>query len=75
MLEFPENQILAASEPGKPLSCLVYVVEGSLQLNAGGIEELLNAGDCACIDTDMTVMWGSASPGRGRVLLVDAAGQ
>jgi len=75
MLEFPESLILAASEPGMPLACIVYIVEGSLQLDVSGTRELLNTGDCACIDTDMTVMWSSAGPGRCRVLLVDAAGK
>lgn len=75
MLEFPENLVLAESEPGRSLSCLFYLIDGSLQLDVGGTREVLNPGDCACIDTDMTVIWGSAYPSGCQVLLVDAAGK
>lgn len=70
MIEFSEDFMVAASEPGKPLSCLLYVVEGTLRLVVGGTPELLNVGDCACIDTDMTVTWGSGSRDRCQVLMV-----
>ena len=70
LLEFPPKALVAASQPGKALSCLVYVVEGRLALNIGGDKDLLDAGDCACIDTDMVVDWGSATKERCQVLFV-----
>ena len=73
MVEFPENLIVAASGPEDPLSCVVYVIEGKLQMEVGGVRELLEPGDCACIETDMTITWGAASPDRCRALLVNAS--
>ena len=70
VLAFPPKALLAASEPGKGLSCLVYVIEGRLDLNIGRDKDLLEAGDCACIDTDLVVVWGSATQTFCRVLLV-----
>lgn len=72
MVEFTEDVLVAASEPGKPLSCVVYVVEGVLHMNVAGVTELLRTGDCACIDTDMTITWGSGSRDQCRILLVGA---
>ena len=70
LLEFPPKAMAAASEPGQPLSCLVYVVEGRLNLNIGGDKDVLDAGDCACIDTEMVVDWGSATQNPCQVLMV-----
>ncbi len=61
LLAFPPKVHVPASEPGQVLSCLVYVVDGALALNIGLDKDVLNAGDCACIDTDMVVVWGSAT--------------
>ncbi len=69
-VEFPPKVLVAASEPGQGLSCLVYVVEGRLALNIGGDRDALDAGDCACIDTDMVVVWGSATQMPCQMLLV-----
>jgi len=41
LLEFPGNLHFAASDPGNGLSCLLYVVEGKLQLYLGGAQEIL----------------------------------
>jgi len=71
--EFPEDLLVIANEPGETLSCLVYVIEGSLQMVVGGSTEVLRKGDCACIDTDMTVTWGSKGKDRCQVLLVNAS--
>lgn len=70
LLEFPPNLRVAASDPGQGVSCLVYVIEGRLELNVGTENEVLEAGDCACIDTDMIVVWGSSSQQLCRVLVV-----
>ena len=70
LLEFPPKVLVSASEPGQTLSCLVYVIEGRFTLNTGVDKDVLDAGDCACIDTDMVVTWGSATQMPCRVLLV-----
>jgi len=70
LFEFPPKIRVSASEPGQGLSCVIYVVEGRLDLNIGGDKDLLDAGDCACIDTDNVVMWGSATHMPCQILLV-----
>jgi transcriptional regulator with XRE-family HTH domain len=74
VLEFPGKLLAAASDPGQGLACILYVVEGKLQLDVGGMREVLEAGDCACLDTDMVVLWGSAvRDAICRVLYVNTA--
>jgi transcriptional regulator with XRE-family HTH domain len=70
LLEFPPKVLVSASEPGEVFSCLVYVIEGRLALNIGADKDVLDAGDCACIDTDMVIVWGSATQKLCQVLLV-----
>lgn len=70
LIGFPPGLIAAASEPGQGFSGLVYVIEGKLDLDIGGTKEVLDAGDCACIDTDMIVGWGSATQEDCQILLV-----
>lgn len=79
----PENTPLIAQmvelRPGVPVSALdstgsstrfVYVLEGSLSLNAGGRQELLDAGDCVCLDSELPLAWTTADQHRCRVLSV-----
>ncbi len=53
-----------------PVCGLVYVVEGSLELNAGGLREVMESGDCMYIDTHMPVSWAARGKDRCRVLCV-----
>jgi quercetin dioxygenase-like cupin family protein len=48
----------------------VYVLEGRLRLEAGGMHEILEAGDCACMESEMPLAWSSADKHRCRVLAV-----
>jgi quercetin dioxygenase-like cupin family protein len=50
----------------------VYVLEGHLQLDSGGLHELLKAGDCAYVESDMALAWSAADKRRCRVLAVFA---
>jgi quercetin dioxygenase-like cupin family protein len=49
---------------------LVYVLEGKLRLDAGGMHEVLEAGDCACMESEMPLAWSAADKRRCRVLAV-----
>jgi transcriptional regulator with XRE-family HTH domain len=49
---------------------VLYVLEGRLQLDAGGLQEVLETGDCACLETDMPLAWGAAGKHRCRILVV-----
>jgi len=70
LLEFPPNVLVSASEPGQGLSGIVYVVGGRLELNIGGDKDVLEAGDCACIDTEIVTVWGSATKMACQILFV-----
>jgi transcriptional regulator with XRE-family HTH domain len=54
-------------------SGLVYVLEGRLQLDAGGMQEVLEAGDCACLESEMSLAWSAVGKNRCRVLTVLAS--
>lgn len=52
---------------------LMYVLEGRLQLDAGGLSEALDAGDCVVLKTKMAVAMSAAGKHRCRVLSVTPA--
>jgi len=73
MIEFPADGASSSVDLGPQASALVYVLEGRLQLDAGGLHELLDAGDCACIESEMPLAWSAAGKHRCRVLAVTPA--
>ncbi|MGC9158092.1 MAG: helix-turn-helix domain-containing protein [Terracidiphilus sp.] len=70
MIEFPAGGGSCAMESCRGNSALVYVLEGKLQFNTGGVNEVLDAGDCAYLESEMTLSWGAAGKGRCRILAV-----
>jgi len=72
MIEFPAGGAASSSNSLHDSSCLVYVLEGQLQLDSGGLHELLKAGDCAYVESDMALSWSAANKRRCRVLAVFA---
>jgi transcriptional regulator with XRE-family HTH domain len=52
---------------------LVYVIDGRLQLDAGGLHEVLETGDCVFIETRMPLVWSSAGKQPCRVIVVRPA--
>src|SRR5271157_1707374 len=70
MVEFAPGGAACAMEGFRETSGLVYVLEGRLQLDAGGIHEVLEEGDCACMESEMTLAWSAAGKERCRVLAV-----
>lgn len=60
------------SEPGlsEEGALLVYVLDGRLHLDIGGMRETLEAGDCAYLESDLPMAWGAAGKQRCRVLTV-----
>ena len=73
MLEFPPGGSSTTTDPSGETSALVYVLEGRLQLDAGGMQEVLETGDCACMESEMNLMWSAAGKHRCRVLSVTPA--
>ena len=51
-------------------SGLVYVLEGKLQLDSGGLHELLETGDFAYVESDIALMGSAGGKHRCRVLAV-----
>jgi transcriptional regulator with XRE-family HTH domain len=70
MVEFSPGGVASAMEGFRDGSGLVYVLEGRLQLDAGGIHEVLEEGDCAYMESEMALGWSAAGKHRCRVLAV-----
>jgi len=70
MIEFPAGGVSCATDSCREGSALVYVLEGKLQLDAGGIPEVLETGDCACMESEMAIAWSAADKHRCRILAV-----
>jgi transcriptional regulator with XRE-family HTH domain len=70
MIEFPAAGVATGRDPLPEMSGLVYVLEGKLQLDAGGMQEVLDAGDCAYMESEMAMAWSAAGKQRCRVLAV-----
>jgi transcriptional regulator with XRE-family HTH domain len=70
MIEFPPGGVTCAAESCQGAASLVYVLEGRLQLEAGGMHELLEAGDCAYMESEMALAWSAAGKHRCRILAV-----
>jgi transcriptional regulator with XRE-family HTH domain len=70
MIEFPAGPATCGADCLREVSGVVYVLEGRLQLDAGGMQEVLETGDCACIDSEMSLAWSSADKHRCRILAI-----
>jgi len=70
MIEFAPGGEAYAPGVGSRTCSLVYVLEGRLQIDAGGNGEILEAGDCAYIDSQVAMAWSAAGKLRCRVLVV-----
>ena len=70
MIEFPPGSATRVMDCISETSGLVYVLEGKLQLDAGGMHEVLEAGDCAYMESEMALAWSPVGKHRCRVLAV-----
>jgi transcriptional regulator with XRE-family HTH domain len=70
LIEFPAGGVSFAAESCRAASGMVYVLEGKLQLDAGGTHEVLDVGDCVCMESEMTMAWSAAGKHRCRILAV-----
>lgn len=67
--------LTGASDPGPQkdgtaVCGFFYLIDGTLQLNVGGLQETLESGDCAHIDTEMPFSWSALGKDPCRVLAV-----
>jgi len=72
--EFPPAGSATTMNPFRETGAVVYVLEGRLRIEAGGMREVLEKGDCACLESEMPVVWSSADKQRCRALVVLPAG-
>ncbi len=71
MVEIPAGGADALSDAyHRETSGLIYVIEGSLHLDAGGLHEVLEAGDCLFIESTMPLVWSAGARQRCRILAV-----
>jgi len=75
MVELPAGVTGMISEAGRAVCAVIYVLEGKLQLDAGGMHELLEAGDCVYLDSEMAIVWSASGAERCRVLMATPGAQ
>lgn len=74
MIEIPATPTEALNAIYERQTCgLLYVIEGRLQLNAGGLQEVLEAGDCIFVESAMSMGWSALGKQRCRALSVRPA--
>ncbi len=70
MIEFAPGGAASVTDSFRQASGLVFVLEGRLQLDSGGMHEVLDAGDCVYMESEMALAWSAAGKHRCRVLAV-----
>jgi transcriptional regulator with XRE-family HTH domain len=70
MVEYSAGTSGTLAEGSGPVCSVFYMLEGRLQLDAGGMHEVLETGDCAYVDTDMAIAWSTPAADRCRALVV-----
>jgi transcriptional regulator with XRE-family HTH domain len=64
MVEYPPGVTGMMSENGRPVCTVLYVLEGQLHLDAGGLHEVLETGDCVYIDSEMAIACSAGAGSR-----------
>lgn len=72
-IELPANGATMTTASLQASSGLVYVLEGRLQLDSGGMSEVLETGDCAYLESEMMMAWSAAGKHECRLLAVTPA--
>lgn len=70
VVEFPPRVAGTLTKIGLPLSGVVYLLEGRLRFDAGGVQEMLETGDCVCLDSEMFITWSANGTSSCRALVV-----
>jgi transcriptional regulator with XRE-family HTH domain len=70
VVEFPPGGSTVAMNAFEETGAVIYVLEGRLRLVAGAMHEVLETGDCACMESEMPLAWSAADKHRCRVLAV-----
>ena len=67
---FPPGVVSLLTEVGKAFSGVIYVLEGSLELDSADLRDVLETGDCVCLNSEMLITWSASGKSRCRVLVV-----
>jgi transcriptional regulator with XRE-family HTH domain len=70
VVEFPPGGSTVAVNALEETGAVIYVLEGRLRLTSGAMHEVLETGDCACVESEMPLAWSAADKHRCRVLAV-----
>jgi transcriptional regulator with XRE-family HTH domain len=70
MIEFAPGGSAVTMDATQESVGVVYVIEGKLRLDAGGMTEVLETGDCACMESQVPLAWSAADKRRCRILAV-----
>jgi len=70
LIEFPSGGATTTMKNPHESCSLIYVLEGRLQLDAAGMHEILETGDFAYMESDMTLAWSAAGKHRCRILSI-----
>lgn len=70
MIDFAPGGAATTTDSFRESSGVIYVLEGRLQLESGGMAEVLETGDCACLESEMPLAWSAAGKERCRILTV-----
>jgi quercetin dioxygenase-like cupin family protein len=73
LVEFQPSGAVTTMDDYRDMKGLIYVLEGRLRLESGGMHEVLETGDCICVDSGAPLAWGAADKRRCRMLAVLAA--
>jgi transcriptional regulator with XRE-family HTH domain len=74
LVDLAAGSTVAEVEAHAEGALLVYVLDGRLILDVGGMHETLDTGDCVYLESDLLLAWGSAGKQRCRVLAVAPGG-
>jgi transcriptional regulator with XRE-family HTH domain len=69
-IEFPSGVVGVLTKIGKSFRGVIYVLEGSLKLDSSGTLDVLETGDCVCLDSEMLITWSANGTLRCRALIV-----
>jgi len=69
-VDFPPKLTETLTEVGKTFNGVIYVLEGNLQLESAGQKDVLEAGDCVCLNSEMMIFWGASGTAPCRALVI-----
>jgi len=69
-VNLPPQFIETLIDVGKVFVGVIYVLEGRLNLESAGQTDVLDAGDCVCLNSEMLISWGAAGTSWCRTLVV-----